>query len=662
MPERGDLRMERREDSSSTVATTPARGALPHVTPAPVAPRPAAPPPPTPRPSAPPLPANPVDAKPLIASDPRYDKGQLLPPPHPERRKKPRSARAHLFVTVCHWAMVILLTLNLLTGMRMGWAYLNSPFGGPAGAWGRMLSWLSPRGTLFGVNLITLHVFMAFGLFLVIGVYLGYMVRSRAVRRIKLTRGDVRKLVVGIAKGRFLKNKGALWSANLLVYWISFLFIAVLGITGVAIYRVDLGLFTVLGGYDVARLLHALVAYLLIPYTILHGVLQWLFGRFWTIFKAEMWRPHVRAGSVAVALAVPVVIGLYALDEWPTTLTVPRIPQGVSAPVLDGDPSDPVWTGVQAVALRTVSGINDHGPVDVTIKAVHDGSYVYFQFQWTDPDVSFKRWPLIKTENGWKMLQSAYERADENVYYEDKLSVYVTNVRNGSCASTCHLGVGPYAAKGAKHGLHYTAGEVGDLWQWKSVRSDPMGALTGEPGYMDDMHFRGPDPVPADPTKARYTAGYYADPDNGAGYAMNFTTVDPSKPVDDTYVIPKVLPLDKRVIQSSADATTLESPIFWIHKSQSIPYTKEADTYPVGTVIPDIIVEPFTGDRADIRAKGAWHQGRWTLEARRVLDTKSKYDVPFVLGEPVYITVATYNRSETRHSEHIKPIRVILQP
>jgi hypothetical protein len=36
--------------------------------------------------------------------------------------------------------------------------------------------------------------------------------------------------------------------------------------------------------------------------------------------------------------------------------------------------------------------------------------------------------------------------------------------------------------------------------------------------------------------------------------------------------------------------------------------------------------------------------------------------VPFVPGQPVYLTIATYNRTETRHGEHIKPIRLILQP
>ncbi|MBM3217682.1 MAG: hypothetical protein FJZ38_03210 [Candidatus Rokubacteria bacterium] len=102
--------------------------------------------------------------------------------------------------------------------------------------------------------------------------------------------------------------------------------------------------------------------------------------------------------------------------------------------------------------------------------------------------------------------------------------------------------------------------------------------------------------------------------------------------------------------------------IWWIHKAEAIPYTKEADTFPVGTLIPNIVIGPLTGDRGHVRGKAQWKDGRWTLETRRALDTASKYDVPFVPGEPVYITVALYNRVQTRHSEHIKPVRVVLQP
>jgi thiosulfate reductase cytochrome b subunit len=609
-----------------------------------------------------PLVSRPATDESGVEWDSRYDRRQAPRMPNTDRRHKPRSAKAHLFVTICHWSMVLLLGLSLLTGMRLGWGYNESPLGGAEGTWGALLQKISPKGTLFGVNLITLHVVLAFAMLAVVTVYVGYLIRSRATRRLKWTRQDALTLVRGLTVD-FLKNKRALWSANLLVYWISFAMIGVLVVTGLALYRVDLGLSSALGGYDLMRLLHGLVAYLLIPYTVLHALLQWFFGRFWTIFKAQLWAPHVRAGVVGLAIAIAVVAAVYYRDDRTETLTAPRFGAGTAAPVLDGDPSDPIWARAQAVSVRTVKGVNNpHDHVDVAIKAVHDGQHVYFQFQWADPDVSYKRFPLIKTENGWKVLQTAFANADESVYYEDKLSIYITNVRNGSCATTCHLGEGPHAAKNEKHGLHYTTGgETGDVWHWKAVRSNPVGELTGEPGFMDDQHFRPREPLPQKPNE-RYTGGYYADPDKGGGYAYNFVKVDPNKSLADTYVVPKLLPATNGIAPNPDPKTSEQGVTWWIHKANGIPYTKEADTFPVGSMIPNIVIAPFTGDRADVRAKAAWRDGRWTLEARRVLDTKSAYDVPFVPGEPVYLTVATYNRTQVRHGEHIKPIRLMLQP
>jgi hypothetical protein len=50
------------------------------------------------------------------------------------------------------------------------------------------------------------------------------------------------------------------------------------------------------------------------------------------------------------------------------------------------------------------------------------------------------------------------------------------------------------------------------------------------------------------------------------------------------------------------------------------------------------------------------------VEMKRVFDTKSKYDIGFKPGESVYLSVAAFNRTETRHSEHLRPIRLQLQP
>ena len=110
----------------------------------------------------------------------------------PERRRAPRSPRAHLFVTVSHWSMVLLLALSLLSGMRIGWAHIESSLGGSTGAWGGVLGAVSPKGTLLGLTLIDFHVVAAFGMLLVAGVYAGYMLRSRASRRLQLTGQDLR--------------------------------------------------------------------------------------------------------------------------------------------------------------------------------------------------------------------------------------------------------------------------------------------------------------------------------------------------------------------------------------------------------------------------------------------------------------------------------------
>ncbi len=317
-------------------------------------------------------------------------------------KHKTRSRKAHLFVTICHWSMVILITLNLATGMRLGWGNLESPLGGGSGGvWLAMLGAIAPKGTLLGINVITFHVTMAFLMFAVVGVYIVYLFRSRASVRMRVTLRDIEKLRTGLSAKNFWRNKGALWSANLLVYWVSFLFLSVLFVTGSMLYWLEwspLGWvpFKWIGGYDGLRVLHAVVAYLLLPYAILHSVLQWFFGSFWSIFKTQLYRPHVRAGAIGLILGLPTAGVLYAWNDQLMTLTATRIPAHLQAPVLDGDSSDPVWNVAKAVRIRTVKGVNnaaDH--VDVLVKAVHDGDQIYFQFRWKDPDVSYKRFPPL---------------------------------------------------------------------------------------------------------------------------------------------------------------------------------------------------------------------------------------------------------------------------
>ena len=205
--------------------------------------------------------------------------------------------------------------------MRIGWGYVESPLGGSAGVWGATLGAVAPKGTLFGVNLITFHVVSAFVMLLVAGVYVGYLFRSRASRRLQMTSGppeaDARD-----PRGELLAEQG-----GPVVREPARLLGRLLHDRGAGDHRrgalpARLGLATVLGGYETVRLVHGIVAYMLLPYTIVHAILQWVFGRFWSIFKAQFYQPHLRAGLVSLAIVLPVIAGLYLWNEVPETLTV----------------------------------------------------------------------------------------------------------------------------------------------------------------------------------------------------------------------------------------------------------------------------------------------------------------------------------------------------
>ena len=102
---------------------------------------------------------------------------------------------------------------------------------------------------------------------------------------------------------------------------------------------------------------------------------------------------------------------------------------------------------------------------------------------------------------------------------------------------------------------------------------------------------------------------------------------------------------------------------WWMTEAETVPYSAEADAaIPVGTVIPGVVISgEYSGDRADVRGGARWQDGWWTLEATRVLATGSKYDIDFVAGEPLYLWVAVFDHTQTRHTRHMRPVRLDLR-
>ena len=96
-----------------------------------------------------------------------------------------------------------------------------------------------------------------------------------------------------------------------------------------------------------------------------------------------------------------------------------------SAPTLDGKLDDAAWAAARPVRVRTDQGANlgGAGVSTVEIRAVEDGKKIYFAFTWDDPTRSEMRLPLIKREDGWRMLGTKADIADVTDYYEDKLAI-----------------------------------------------------------------------------------------------------------------------------------------------------------------------------------------------------------------------------------------------
>jgi Ethylbenzene dehydrogenase/Prokaryotic cytochrome b561 len=373
--------------------------------------------------------------------------------------------------------------------------------------------------------------------------------------------------------------------------------------------------------------------------------------------------------AVAAAVAVASASLLVALD-WLSIdrLEIHRIATA-DAPVLDGDTSDPVWRNIQPFSVMTSQGDNfdGKGVSRIEIRAVHDGTWAYFLFTWEDPTRSLKQLPLIKKANGWHLLHDGYERGDERAYNEDKFAVLLTTMDIDLAGDrTFHASPHPLANAPETmtgRGLHFTTveGLYADVWQWKATSGGPA-------GWMDDDHF-GP-PIQPTPMQVRnvvpYRGGFAPDP-GAANYSENFAMMPDAAVGNDgnQVVTPRRLPKDLAAISAAMGQIELDPDIgesdgarWFMTEVESQAYTVELDkAIPVGTVLPGVIMSgDFSGDRADVRCAARWASGHWALEAARLLDTKSPYDVPLKSG--VFMRVAAFDHSQIGHTRHVRPIRL----
>lgn len=526
-----------------------------------------------------------------------------------------------------HWGMVAALLLSVSTGWRI------AGLGDSSALW-RWVDVLVLQG-----NVSRWHFASALALCGLIGAYLIFLAYARLGGRLRLRTASLRD-----------PDRTTRWSAvNKAIYWMALLLLGASLFSGMLLY-----FFPGLLPTEALARAHQWLSWGFVAYIGLHVVAQLVMGGPWQLVKMFLPRPaYGVAALVALAGGAAVAGGLWLGDMGRVqTLELARAGQ---IPMLDGDPADPAWELAREQVVHTARGMGlNGGEVDVRVRALHDGEYAYFLFRWADATRSQKHIPLVKTGQGWKLMQTAYGKNDENDYYEDKFAVMLARspVAGGN---TAHLGARPLDGKPGPSnglGLHYSEdGSLADVWHWKGVRS----AATGQ---FDDNYFGAP--LEVKPGK-RYTGGYSQDPKTGGGFEENFVRRPGSDLVEVKFLPRDLAAQQARMGRFDPDPKVSDEGEFAMHKRDTQPYSAAIDAaIPVGTVIPSVLFDlPFAGDRGDVAAAASWKDGEWRLEARRKLDTGSRFDQP--IGNGMFMWLAVFDHNQVRHTRHVHPLRLAIQ-
>lgn len=337
---------------------------------------------------------------------------------------------------------------------------------------------------------------------------------------------------------------------------------------------------------------------------------------------------QIVAATIAVLALVGTTLWISVVRTTAQQLELTAV-KVTAPPRIDGT-VDAAWGRAKDVAVPVSGGANHtNGRTTVRIKALYTSDMIYFLVSWADPTESLRRAPFQKASDGsWDKLKDSNDKGhDNNLYYEDKFAIIwnmsIKGFEQSGCFATCHVG-----EAGKTYGNKYTAaaGEIGDIWHWKGVRTNPVGQVDDQ--YVDSTRF--------DP-QASPEAGRHSDPKTGGGYTDN--VLEGGKP---KWALPANRP----------------APPYWILDAQKAAF--DDAKYKAGDEVPGIVVAPFGGDRGDIAARGVYKDGTWTVEIARKLVTGSKVDVQFSpLTRPYYFGVAVFDNAQVRHAFQMGAVRLV---
>ncbi len=406
-------------------------------------------------------------------------------------------------------------------------------------------------------------------------------------------------------------NIAEMWRSNIALVINLLLFLAI--ISGLLVYS---GKITGALSYASLKNMHLISFWGVLLFSVIYGMVKILQrDRYENRFTYRS-KEGKRTWAALLALFPICAIVAWGVAEFvntPMTLSSRRMNRNI---VLDGHAHTIEWHGVDSVVVPVTGGDNfDNGSTNVLVKSFRNRRHIFFLFQWQDNSRSFNR-RLVKTDSGWIEQKSDSSIFGESVYFEDQLAVSFHRSSSG-CLESCHLGNSKQA------GRHYTSGDRSDVWVWRALSTNPV-------GEADDGWWA---------AASDSSRGIRFDNSAGGGYASNL-----NREWDEPYFL------------SYHPAFR-----YWIDMNSKyfLSYRPGLDIFEIGAIQPAVVTSPFMGDRGDIRVRGNWANGLWTVELSRSLNTGSPFDIA-LLGT-VWMSLAPFDNSEKMHSYHFKTIKLIVE-
>jgi len=264
-------------------------------------------------------------------------------------------------------------------------------------------------------------------------------------------------------------------------------------------------------------------------------------------------------------------------------------------PVLDGRDSDHAWDHAEATTLILEPANGGTGIAVVSVKCVYTDEEIFFYLSWQDPTGTRSDIP-----GRWKYAGGVwYDRFDEEgqpdrdgeLIAEDMLAFFwpnpdvYPNFDQQGCTATCH-------AEGSGYRHSTPSGTYIDAWVWGAGRTNPREQVS--------------DSV--------LVFVYWAYDAGAAPYIAN-------RPADGT--LPWT-PLYQHTDDPNANA-------HYLFAEEAVPFRPEG--WFGGSTVPGFVLQISNGSRADVRGRGIYSAGYWSVELGRSLLTEDTWDFQFLWPE-----------------------------